>query len=213
MSKNGFWLYNGFVQPIPCDVQDYIFSSINRNQISKVSVHVDSAFGEVTWHYPGGSSLENDSYVTWSYRASARGQNVWTYGAYARTAGCDRGVFTWPLRVGTDGNIYDHEVGFLYPGAGAAWLESGPFELGDGDRVMFATQLIPDEKNSGDVSATFRTRFYPNGPETDYGPYSMSQPTDVRFCARQAKVRFTAAMADDWRIGSFRILLKPGGLR
>jgi hypothetical protein len=117
------------------------------------------------------------------------------------------------MRVGTDGNVYDHEVGFAYTGASAPFLESGPLELGEGDSVIKALRLIPDELTQGDVNAEFKTKFFPNGPETIYGPYTMSEPTDFRWTARQAKVRFTGVNMDDWRIGDFRLDVKQGGRR
>lgn len=212
MGRSGFWLYNGFVQPLPCEVSDYVFSDINLRQGSKVTCYINSTFGEVTWHYPSGSSTENDRYVTWSYRAFERGQIVWWFGSLIRLAGCDAGTMLYPLLTGTDGFTYEHEVGFAYDSA-SPYLESGPIELGNGDNVMYATALIPDEKTSGDVTATFKTKFYPNGAETSYGPYTLSSNTDVRFCGRQTKVRYTGSRPTDWRVGTPRLDVTPGGKR
>jgi hypothetical protein len=55
----------------------------------------------------------------------------------------------------------------------------------NGDNVAQVTKMIPDERAQGDVNATFKTRFYPNGDETTHGPYSMSNPTSLRFTGRQ----------------------------
>lgn len=207
MGKSGFWLYNGFVQPLPCSVSDYVFSDINANQISKVTCSLNSTFGEVTWHYPSASSTENNRYVTWSYR-----ENHWTIGVMARLSGTDRGAFSYPLLAGSDGYTYEHEVGWSYDSA-SPYLESGPIELGNGDNVMYAVQLIPDEKTSGDVTATFKVKFYPNGTETSFGPYTLTSNTDVRFCGRQAKVRYTGSQLVDWRVGAPRLELRAGGSR
>lgn len=208
MGSKGFWLWNGFVQPLPCEVSDYVFSDINANQLSKVTCWHNSVFGEVTWHYPSSGSNENDRYVTYSYR-----ERHWTIGStLARLAGIDRGTFLYPLLAGSDGYTYEHEVGFSYDGQ-YPFLESGPFEGGNGDNVMHALQLIPDEKTSGDVTATFKVKFYPNGPETSFGPYTLSASTDVRFCGRQTKVRYTGSQLADWRVGAPRLDLKQGGGR
>lgn len=212
MGKSGFWLYNGFVQPLPCDVSDYVFADINRAQSSKVTCFINSQFGEVTWFYPSGSSMENDRYVTWNYRAFERGQVVWSIGALIRTAGSDAGTMLYPLLMGSDGFTYEHEVGFATDSV-SPYLESGPIELGAGDKVMHATALIPDEKTSGDVTATFKTKFYPNGAEMSFGPYSLSSNTDVRFCGRQTKVRYTGARLADWRVGVPRLDVTAGGKR
>lgn len=212
MGRYNFWIYNGYVQPLPCEVQDYVFGNLNYQQISKVSAFVDTQHGEITWQYPSSSSLEIDSYVTWNYRAWERGQLVWTYGSLARLSGADWGTFQYPLRVGTDGNVYEHEVGFAY-GSLSPYLESGPIELGNGDTVFYATQLIPDDLTQGDIKVTFKGKFYPNGTETTFGPYTVASPTDVRFGARQVKARFTGVNLDDWRVGRYRLNVVQGGRR
>jgi hypothetical protein len=54
---------------------------------------------------------------------------------------------------------------------------------------------------------------YPTSEETTHGPYSASQPTDVRFSARQVKVRYTGAILDDWRVGVNRLDAVASGQR
>jgi hypothetical protein len=118
----------------------------------------------------------------------------------------------YPLLLGSDGYVYEHEVGFDYSGS-VPYLEGGPIEPGNGDQVTYATQLIPDEKTAGDVTATFKTKFYPNGAETNFGPYSLSSPTDVRFGGRQIKIRYTGSHLADWRVGVPRLDVTLGGKR
>jgi hypothetical protein len=79
--------------------------------------------------------------------------------------------------------------------------------------MMCATDLIPDEKTQGEVTATFKTRFYPNGPERSYGPYTMSTPTSVRFTGRQVRMRVEAVSNQNWRVGVMRLDVTPGGRR
>ncbi len=212
MEKTGFWLYNGFAQALPCDVSDYVFSDINAQQVSKVTCFVNSDFGEVCWFYPSSSSTENDRFVTWNYLAFERGQNIWGIGSLVRLAGCDHGAHAYPLLVGDDGYVYEHEVGLDYDDA-VPYVESGPTELGNGDKIMHVLGLVPDEKTEGDVTVTFKTKFYPNATETSYGPYSLSSPTDVRFSVRQFKLRYTGARSTDWRVGVPRVDVKMGGGR
>ena len=121
MSTSGFWTFDGYVKPLPCDVSDYVFQNLNYNQTSKVYAVHNSKFGEIWWFYPSGSSNEVDSYVIYNYR-----ENHWNIGTLARTAGTDRGVFLNPLMVSADGYIYEHEVGFAYDG-GSVYAESGPY--------------------------------------------------------------------------------------
>jgi hypothetical protein len=208
MGNKGFHVFDGYVRPLRCDVFDYVFGNLNVNQSSKIYAVNNSQFNEVQWFYPSSGSNENDRYVTYNYV-----ENHWSFGVIARTAGTDRNVFRNPIMIGTDGFIYDHEVGLNYSGA-LPYAETGPIQLGNGDNVMYANELIPDEANQGSVTATFKTKFYPNGPESTYGPYSLSNPTNVRFSGRQVKMRVTTtATPTDWRVGVQRLNVKLGGRR
>lgn len=207
MGQKGFHLYDGYVKPLPCEVYDYVFNNINVDQISKVYAVNNAQYNEVWWFYPSANSNENDSYVAWDYL-----ENHWTFGTLARTCGTDRSVFRNPIMVGTNGYIYDHEVGLNYDGA-LPFAESGPFQIGNGDNILYINELIPDERNQGSVSATFKTRYYPNGDETSYGPYSLTNPTSVRFNGRQIKMRVTTTTPSNWRVGIQRLNAVPGGRR
>ena len=207
MGQKGFHIYDGYVKPLPCEVYDYVFNNINTNQLSKVYAVNNSQYNEVWWFYPSANSNENDSYVAWDYV-----ENHWTIGTLARTAGTDRSVFRNPVMVGTDGFVYDHEVGLNYSDA-LPYAESGPFQIGNGDQILYINEMIPDERNQGSVSATFKTRYYPTSEETTYGPYSLTQPTSVRFNGRQIKMRVTTTTPSDWRVGVQRLNAIPGGRR
>jgi hypothetical protein len=207
MGQKGFHVYDGYVKPLPCEVYDYVFNNINTNQISKVYAVNNSQYNEVWWFYPSAGSNENDSYVSWDYV-----ENHWSIGTLARTAGTDRSVFRNPIMIGTDNYIYDHEVGLNYSGA-LPYAETGPFQIGQGDQILYINEMIPDERNQGSVSATFTTRYYPTSEETTYGPYSLTQPTSVRFNGRQIKMRVTTTTPSDWRVGTQRLNAIPGGRR
>jgi hypothetical protein len=86
-------------------------------------------------------------------------------------------------------------------------------QIGEGDQTMRAVKLFPDEATSGDVTATFKTRFQPNGEETEHGPYTLTAKTDVRFTGRQVTVRYDGLNAAAWRVGRFRLDVLPGGIR
>ena len=195
MSASGFFIFDGYVKPLSCDVSDYVFKNMNYNQASKVYAVHNSKYGEVWWFYPSSASNEVDSYVTLNYR-----ENHWNIGSLSRTAGVDRGVYLNPLMVSSDGYIYEHEVGYAYD-SGVLFAESGPLEIGQGDNIMSVRQVIPDEQTLGEVVVSFKTRNYPTSTESTYGPYSAAQPTDVRFSGRLVKVRYTGNVLDDWRVG------------
>jgi hypothetical protein len=207
MSRSGFWMFDGYVKPMPCDVSDYVFSNMNYNQASKVYAVHNSKYGEVWWFYPSSASNEVDSYVTYNYR-----EGHWNIGSMGRTAGVDRGVFLNPIMVDASGYVYEHEVGYAYDG-GSVYAESGPYEIGNGDNIMSVRRVIPDEQTLGEVAISFKSRMYPTSTETTYGPYPAAQPTDVRFSGRQVKIRYTGAVLEDWRVGVNRVDATTAGKR
>jgi len=210
MGSHGFFAFDGSVaKEINCDVTDYVFCDINRNQISKTYAIHNSSFGEIWWFYPSQNSTENDRYVAYDYL-----EGHWEVGQIDRTAGVDQGVFDGPIWADASGNLYDHELNAaLGHGAYTPFAETGPISLGNGDGVMRVNNLIPDERNQGDVEVTFKTRFHPNDTERTYGPYSMANPTSVRFTGRQIRMRVESAKNACWRTGVMRIEATPGGRR
>lgn len=213
MGNGGFWIYDGYVRPLACAMSDAVFTDMNELQRAKVSCQYDSKFGEFTWYYPSSGSTENDRYVRWHPR---EGADVWSWGEIIRLSGCDRGAFLLPMAIGSDGYVYEHEVGLDYED-GVPFIEGGPMEwpseISSGDRTVHVMDYIPDEKTAGDVTLTIKSRFYPNAAETTHGPYTAANPRNLRIHARQIKVRFDGALMADWRIGVPRLDVKPGGKR
>lgn len=206
-SPAGFFMYDGFVRPLKCDVLDYVTGNLSQTQRSKVYAVANNQFGEVWWFYPSASSTEVDSYVAYNYR-----ENHWTIGSLARTCGTDRGVFTYPLMVSADGYVYEHEVGVTYDGA-TPYARTGPIEFGNGDNLMVAKQLIADEKTQGSVGVQFITKFAPNGSETTKTYTIDSIYTPVRFTGRQVEMKVTGDSMTDWRVGVMRLDAVPGSQR
>jgi len=208
MGRRSFFVYaGGRVQEVPCEVGDFVFSDMNSDQRSKISAVVNSAWNEIWWFYPSSGSTECDRYVAYDYV-----ENIWTTGNMDRTAGVDRGVFRQPLFIASGGVLYEHEIGYDY-GSDTPHAETGPIAIGSGDNLMSVVELIPDEKTQGDVSAKFKTRFYPNGEEREFGPFTMSNPTSVRFQGRQVRMRVEGAEDADWRVGIMRLDARQGGRR
>lgn len=209
MTKDNFWVYNGYAQPIPSasDIRDYVFSNINTAQVSKCSAVHQAAYGEVWWFYPSSSSNECDRYVLWCYRT-----DKWWTGALSRTCGVDKGVFINPLMVGADGLIYAHETGFDYTGADLPYAESGPIELSPGDYMMEVSRYIPDDKTLGNATLTLYGKTWPNGAESTYGPATVSEKTDFLFQTRLLRVRYNFAGTADDRIGIPKIAYTQGDM-
>lgn len=208
MGQQNFYHFTGTeVREIPCEVADKVFGDINRAQISRSWAVSNAQNGEVWFFYPSNDSNEVNKYVYFDYK-----DGYWGLGELARTCGVDRGVFRYPFWVDTSLNLLEHEVGLNYDGA-SVFVESGPISLGTGDQVFSVNKLYPDERTQGQVTATFKTRFYPNNTERTYGPYTMSNPVSVRFTGRQIRLRIDGAELSDWRVGVNRLDAHPRGIR
>lgn len=209
MGNGRFFHFAGFVKPIECEVQDYVFGNFNSAQASKVWALANPQFGEVTWFYPSALATNCDSYVTYNYL-----EEHFVFGSLVRTTGVTQqsgATPAVPVMIGSDGKIYDHETGNVR--SSAAYLESGPVELGDGDNVVRIQRIVPDDKTVGDVSAYIYTSLFPNDTETVNGPYTLTSITSVRLTARQVRLKFVEAVAGAWRVGVPRLGGILGGKR
>lgn len=240
MGNGQFFRYEGTVRPIPCDVADYVFGHLNTTQRAKIVAVPFSQYGEVWWFYPSSSGLsdvivtltivdeegrtgtadfvlsdtsavtENARYVSLNYRTGA-----WMTGDLTRCAGVGSGVFSNPMLWDDTAKLFTHETGQARDGE-AAFVESGPLELGDGDRVLRIQNLVPDERILGDVAATIFSSFRPMEAETTSGPYTLTALTDVRVSGRQFRLKLADADPtdpQDFRIGRFRAGVIAGGGR
>lgn len=234
MGQNGFFTYDGYVKPLECEVLDYVLADLNPLQAAKVYAGHNAAFNEFWWWYPSRTSIECDSYVIWNYV-----ENHWTTGRMARTAWTDANVWPYPLAAEavTDAGvtftrIYQHEQGWLDDTVSrSVYLESGPLEIGNGDRRAFVDRVYQDVEPPllDDVSdgtrevtpqpafeLTFKLRDAPNAPEQTYGPFVIDTErgyTDVRFDARQFTMRVTQTIDGDWQFGAFRLNFKQSSGR
>jgi hypothetical protein len=218
MSLGGFFLYDGIVSPLPCDVQDHVFNDLNVSQRSKIYAGHNSRFGEITWYYPSANSIECDSYVTLNYKN--KGGFIWYFGKLARTCWLDRGVFQLPMAVDPDGVIWEHEIGFLNDGASRnadVFALSGPAEIGSGDRVIYSNLMLPDASNPSAFQVRMKLRNAPLGPQTSAGPYQMAPNaegyTPCRIAGRQVSMRIEQLKDEDWSLGNTRFKIAAGGKR
>ena len=229
MGRGEFYVYDGAVTQLPCDVREYVFNDLNALQGLKVFAGHSGAFSEVWWFYPSLSGTENDRYVIYNYE-----QRVWYYGAMPRTAWSDSGVRGYPTAISTDGYVYYHESGLNDgsqnpPAALPAYIESSAVDLGDGDQFMFATRVIPDItfRNSTasppTATLTLKARNFPGGAYfgTDSDPIikTSSLPVEqftnqlfTRIRGRSISLRLESnQVGTAWRLGDPRIDLRTDG--
>ena len=231
MGSKEFYVYSGTVQRLPCTVLDYVFSDFNRDQIGKVTAGHNSSYGEVWWFYPSGSSSANDRYVIYNYQ-----EKVWYFGNLPRTAWVDRGINQYPIAASTDNKLYYHEFGqddgSTNPSSAiSSNIESSQMDLGEGDKFLLASKLIPDitfrdsENSAPSASFTVQVRQNPgiNYDATSASTVTRSAITPVEAFTDEAFIRlrgrsFAIKVSSDdtgvmWRLGTPRIQLRPDGRR
>ncbi len=231
MGTNGFYVYNGRLAGLPCSVKDYVFNDINYDQAEKITAGSNMAFNEVWWFYPSADSSENDRYVVYNYN-----ENVWFVGSIVRTAWIDRGIEDYPRAASTDGYIYFHELGqddgSVNPFAPiSAYIESAPFEIGEGEQFGFAWRMIPDvtfrDSSNANPSVNFvlKTQDYSGGNfkqssnnnTVRTATLPIEQFTDqtyFRLRGRMMSLRVeSTAVGVAWRLGVPRIDVRTDGRR
>lgn len=182
--ERNFWLYDGTVQVLPCEVSDFVYSDLNPEQISKITAFTNAEYNEIWWLYQSSSSEtgECDSYVVWDYL-----NNAWYTGKLDRTAGHDKGVLRFPLMVSSAGAIYNHEQEDLFPEDGA-YVESGPIDITNGETNTAVRYIYPDTQGDG-ITFSIIGRQFPTDVEYTYGPYANTNPVPTRAMGRSVRLR------------------------
>lgn len=232
MGVDKFYQYTGRLETLPCSLQDYVFSDINRNQLDQVFAASNEGFNEVWWFYCSAESTDVDRYVAYNYVDRA-----WTYGTMHRTFWLDTSLKQFPLAVAL-GKIYNQEFGIddgsVDPAVAMnSWIESSPFDLDDGHHFLQVTKLLPDitfnrstAVNPG-VTFTFNPSPAPGanyqGADTTQAtatrtatvPIEQYTPTGyMRLRGRQVVMRVENTQAGTaWRLGTIRLDVRPSGRR
>ena len=217
MGENAFFVYDGTVREIPCEVHDYVFDNLNYTGRAASWGGHNSNFNEIWWGFPvGENNYTPNKYVIWNYA-----QNVWSIGSLDRGCWIDQGVFNYPIAGDSNGFVYEHENSTLSGspnlGTQVPFCQSGPIELGNGNRVVQVNQIIPDEEANSlpGVTISFKGKFTPLGTETDFGSFTFESDgyTDARFTARQVQMRVDGSLTQDFQVGDIRVDAKARGKR
>lgn len=218
MSPNKFMMFTAEgPQPLMCPVWDMVFQNINMAQKGLIRCAVNSVFNEITWFYPSSGSISNNSYVKYNLLSQA-----WDFGTLGRSSWIDESVIGLPLASGTDGFIYQHEVGYDSDTTSmVSYAQTGYMQLNEADQNIFIDQIWPDFKfqntSQSSTSATLYITFYgvnfPGETPIVYGPYTVDKNTryiPTRIRNRLVSVRIsttdgtTAALNTFFRIGNIR---------
>ena len=204
-----FWMYDGTLRPVPCEVMDYITNDINPDVYSKVHTTVISDFSEVWWFYQSISGSEIDSYVVFDYV-----ENHWSTGRLSRTFAFDRGVYENPIMVNVAGDIINHELPSVKVD-GEAFASTGPLELQNGQKNMAVRYVFPDTEQKGSVELEFKTRQMPTEPDVAFGPYTYENPISTTgLMGREVRMQVNG-LTNNWEVGVMRfdVQVVGGGYR
>lgn len=215
MSTQGqFFMYDGGApRNIPCPVRNYVFERLNWSQTRTIHAGLDTEFNEVVWFYASEGSTEIDSCVAYNFD-----DDVWWLGAIPRTAWLDRSLFQFAISAGEDGDLYRQNSGQAADELPIeAFIETAPFDVGDGDAVINISKIIPDMETDGDVTVTLTMKRWPNDVEEQVKTLTFGPTTtriDTRAQGRIAKIKFsTNSTTTYWRLGDIRIDVQPVGKR
>jgi hypothetical protein len=231
MGEGDFYIYDGRVRKLPCTVREYVFSRLDIAQAQKVTAAHNAEHSEVWWFYQSTDGIDNDSYVVYNYE-----QNIWYYGTLERTAWQQRGIFGFSIAAAPDGYLYYHEVGIndgsTNPSSAIhAYIESSPIDMGEGDKYMFASHIIPDitfrnSTGTPSVTMTIKARDWPgdgflakeeDNPVTRTATLPVEKFTrdiDIRLRGRSMSLRVESNERNTaWRLGTPRIDVRSDGRR
>jgi len=242
----GFFVYDGTVKAVPCLVEDFVFTNkggnlgINYNSGEIVYAGLNHLYSEINWFYPKSGSEKVDRVVSYNYE-----ENVWTTGSMDRTSWFDAtlydnpyatkfnstGIPTFPTIQGVTNvngasTYYAHEIGNNEVDSTGtktaipAFIQSGDFNLGEGEVFISMRRFVPDFKLlTGDAQITINLRDYPadGAASSPLGPFTINSSTDkidTRARSRFASLKIANTSTDqNWRFGTFRADVQPDGMR
>ena len=224
MGRGGFYSYTGSVQPINCSVLDYVFSNLNQGQSYKVFASTNPDHNEVTWFYPIGSgNTDNTNYVTYNYA-----ERLWTIGTMERGSWIEANSKNFPIAssviTSSDNNyLYIQERGHDDDGSAmTAFIESGDVEMGDGERYMLLSKLIPDftfrgNEDDASMSVIVKGKDFPLEDNVTLSTSTITSSTKQAFLrARTRSSAFRIESSESgygWRLGDLRFDMRPDGRR
>ena len=237
MGRDKFYMYDGTVRPLPCNVRKYVFTDINLTQYDQVCAGTNEGYHEVWWFYCSAGSTDVDRYVIYNYL-----DNIWYYGNMGRTAWLDSSLRGDPIAATYSNNIVNHEVGNDDNETGVAtaihaFVTSSEFDLDDGDKFMFINRMLPDvtfEGSSAPAPAAVMTLLPMQNSGSGYNnPLSKGGVNDaavtrsatvpieeftgqvfLRIRGRQMAFKIeSTGLGVAWQLGTPRVEMRPDGRR
>lgn len=210
--------------------------TINKVSLGASPVSVTSGSSTVTITLPSGHGIPNGETVTIILSGLSTVNTITDLMLncqHSATVSVDQLTFDVSTEAdtsssggGTEGSLvwenytFNHESGWNGDGQPiASYIETGDFDLGDGDRFMSLGRIIPDLEfidGSGPVSIVMKGRDFPlktlTGQSTSTFSNGSSQ-SHIRFRARQASMRVESQGGFGWRLGLVRLDARTDGKR
>lgn len=225
-SSNGIYMFNGnSLSLVPCPVWDKFWKNLNRQQIDKVNMQVNSYFQELSIAFPslaGDGTV--DSRITYNIR-----ENLWTYDdaptLMARTAWIDENVYGSPAGTDLGGYIQQQDSEGVYDADGSplpASIRTGWFSASQGTLLSMMERIEADavvSGGSGTINVTVYAQDYATGPVRTYGPFSWQVGNGPPWSIVRARGRFLSVEVSSsdagvfWRLGNLRYIVQPSGRR
>tara|TARA_R100001460_G_scaffold31577_1_gene62164 strand:+ start:2123 stop:4261 length:2139 start_codon:yes stop_codon:yes gene_type:complete len=206
MGVDTFYIYAGGTQQLPCTVKDKVFLDFNFDERDKVHVGVNSEFSEVIWFYPKADSSSVNAYVVYNYA-----EKVWYYGTLNRDAWIDRGIRTFPIATGNS-LLYNHELTNDDDGSAmTSFIESGPMDMGDGDKFVSIKQMLPDITFNGSSNPTPSVSFTLKAKNSAGGNFLQTESKDTSRSTTTPIEQFTGKIDYRLRGRSFAIKVESTG--
>lgn len=206
MGRGRFFMFDGSVKELDCDLQDEVFDNLNLPQAFKISAGTVVKKHEIWWFYPSIGSLQNNRCIIYNVK-----DNIWYTSDFPRSAWLDENIFTsGPVAVDNAGMIFLQESGVNADSAPLPYfLQSGDAELGNGEREMHLRRIISDfDRLSGDHQIELLVKTEPRDPGRTKGPYSYGENTKAipaRGKGRSIAMRLSSDALDaDFRLGEWR---------
>lgn len=237
MGVDKFYVYDGRVNTLICDLRQHVFEDFNNDQSKQTFACTIEKFNEVWWFYCSADSDTIDRYVAFNYM-----DKVWYYGNMDRTAWMDGGLRSHlPISAYNNRLLYQ-EIGNDDKSGDVtlpieAYILTSEFDIDDGDRFGFVWRMLPDltfrgsESASPQVSMTLyglaNSGSGYNNPASEGG--TNTQPVVrtsvvpvekftgqvyVRVRGRQMAMKIeSTGLGVQWQLGSPRLDIKPDGRR
>lgn len=216
MGQNNFYYWaGGNVGIIPANGQNqstclnYVFSNINRGQVSKSFAWYNPKFNEVWFHYPSTSSDECDSVVKVTLD-----DLVWSPDTLQR--GCaeyPENLFNVPRMIDVNGNFFNHETGTDDNTSPLAFTLTSNLRSSGKDTALLSG-FVPDSIQSGNIEVLLEGFLFPQTTatptfSTSYDISNTNPRENIQIGGRFWQYTWSGAeLGQDWIMGSWFELLQ-----